>query len=65
MLIDSYMLLDAPLSDDTERFPRLAANAAPAAICCFFDIAGGISKLCRARNANPVYQAPACFRHSK
>ena len=45
MLIDLYMPLDAPLSDDTERFPRLAANAAPAAICCFFDIAGGISIL--------------------
>jgi hypothetical protein len=28
------------LSDDFERFPRLAASAAPAAICCFFDFAG-------------------------
>jgi hypothetical protein len=34
------MLRDAPLSDDFERFPRLAARAAPAAICCFFDFAG-------------------------
>jgi len=23
-----------------ERLPRLAASAAPAAICCFFDFAG-------------------------
>jgi hypothetical protein len=28
------------LSDDTERLPRFAASAAPAAICCFFDFAG-------------------------
>ena len=39
-LIDLYMLLDAPRSDDFDRFPRLAASAAPAAICCFFDFAG-------------------------
>ena len=31
---------EAPLSDDLGRFPRLADNAAPAAICCFFDFAG-------------------------
>ena len=28
------------MSDDFERFPRFAASAAPAAICCFFDFAG-------------------------
>jgi hypothetical protein len=39
-LIDLYVLLDAPRSDDFDRFPRLAASAAPAAICCFFDFAG-------------------------
>jgi len=39
-LIELYIPRDAPLSDDFERFPRLAANAAPAAICCFFDFAG-------------------------
>ena len=39
-LIDLYMLLDAPRRDDFDRFPRLAASAAPAAICCFFDFAG-------------------------
>jgi len=39
-LIDSYILLEAPLSVDLDRFPRLADNAAPAAICCFFDCAG-------------------------
>jgi hypothetical protein len=40
LLIDLYMLREAPLSDDLERLPRLAASAAPAAICCFFDFAG-------------------------
>jgi hypothetical protein len=45
-LIDLYMLLDAPRSDDFDRFPRLAASAAPAAICCFFDLAG-ITKMFR------------------
>ena len=40
LLIDLYMLLEAPLSDDLERLPRFAESAAPAAICCFFDFAG-------------------------
>ena len=40
LLIDSYMPLDAPLREDFLPFPLLAANAAPAAICCFFDFAG-------------------------
>ena len=40
LLIDLYIPLEAPLSEDTLRFPRLAASAAPAAICCFFDFAG-------------------------
>lgn len=31
---------EAPLSDDFGLLPRLADNAAPAAICCFFDFAG-------------------------
>jgi hypothetical protein len=39
-LIDEAIWRDAPLSDERERFPRLADNAAPAAICCFFDLAG-------------------------
>ena len=35
---------EAPRSDDLDVFPRLAANAAPAAICCFFfDFAGMVS----------------------
>jgi len=34
------MLLEAPRREDRLRFPRLAARAAPAAICCFFDFAG-------------------------
>src|SRR5260370_10275906 len=40
LLIDWYISFEAPLRDDLERFPRLAASAAPAAICCFFDFAG-------------------------
>src|SRR5262245_27997663 len=31
---------EAPLRLCFERSPRLAASAAPAAICCFFDLAG-------------------------
>jgi hypothetical protein len=40
LLIDLYIPLDAPLSDFFGRLPRLAASAAPAAICCFLDFAG-------------------------
>jgi hypothetical protein len=39
-LIDSAICLDAPLSDDFDFSPRLAASAAPAVICCFLDLAG-------------------------
>ena len=39
-LIDLAMLLDAPFRLDFGASPRLAAKAAPAAICCFFDFAG-------------------------
>jgi hypothetical protein len=38
LFIDLYIPREAPLSDDTERLPRFAASAAPAAICCFFDL---------------------------
>ena len=34
------MLLEAPFNEDLLRLPLLAANAAPAAICCFLDFAG-------------------------
>jgi hypothetical protein len=40
LLIDSYIPLDAPLREDFLPSPLLAANAAPAAICGFFDFAG-------------------------
>ena len=39
-LIDVAMPREAPLRRDLETLPRFAANAAPAAICCFFDFAG-------------------------
>jgi hypothetical protein len=41
-LIDSYILFEAPFSDDFFRSPSFADSAAPAAICCFFDFAFGI-----------------------
>jgi hypothetical protein len=39
-LIEFTICREAPLSCDLALSPRLAANAAPAAICCFFDFAG-------------------------
>src|SRR5262249_15915958 len=39
-LIVSTISREAPLRLAFERSPRLAASAAPAAICCFFDLAG-------------------------
>jgi hypothetical protein len=38
--MDLSMDREAPLRLDLLVSPRLAANAAPAAICCFFDFAG-------------------------
>jgi hypothetical protein len=38
--MESTISFDAPFRLDFLRSPRLAANAAPAAICCFFDLAG-------------------------
>lgn len=38
--MDLNMLFEAPRNEDLLRLPRLAAKAAPAAICCFFDFAG-------------------------
>ena len=40
LLIDLAICLEAPLREDFFISPRLAARAAPAAICCFFDFAG-------------------------
>ena len=41
--MDSAICFDAPLRLDLLVSPRLAANAAPAAICCFLDFAGILS----------------------
>jgi hypothetical protein len=41
-LIDSAICFEAPLRLDLDRSPRLADKAAPAAICCFPDLAFGI-----------------------
>jgi hypothetical protein len=38
--IDFSICFEAPLRLDFGRLPRFAANAAPAAICCDFDLAG-------------------------
>lgn len=40
VLIELAMLFDAPRSELFGFFPRFAASAAPAAICCFLDFAG-------------------------
>ncbi len=40
LFIELYMPFDAPLRDVFFFLPRFAARAAPAAICCFFDLAG-------------------------
>ena len=53
LLIDLYIPLDAPRSDFLERLPRLAASAAPAAICCFLDFAG-ITKIFRTRDLKRI-----------
>jgi hypothetical protein len=34
------ILFEAPRKEDFDFFPSFAANAAPAAICCFLDFAG-------------------------
>jgi hypothetical protein len=38
--MDSAIFFDAPCRLDFLLSPRFAASAAPAAICCFFDLAG-------------------------
>ena len=43
--MDSTICLEALRRDFSVRSPRLADNAAPAAICCFLDIAGMILKI--------------------
>src|SRR5215831_10221379 len=44
---------EAPLRLAFERSPRLAASAAPAAICCFFDLAGMTSSWQPTSGARP------------
>jgi hypothetical protein len=63
-LIELAILRDGSFSDDFERFPRLPASAAPAAICCFFDFAGTQKQFARhARNG--LAQASAGLRQKK
>jgi hypothetical protein len=40
VLIEFAIWREAPLSELLGRIPRLADSAAPAAICCFLDLAG-------------------------
>lgn len=49
-LMDSYIPREAPLSEALLRLPRFAASAAPAAICCFFDLAGIVLRMGRFRH---------------
>jgi hypothetical protein len=57
--MDFAISFDAPFKLDFGFSPRLAANAAPAAICCFFDFAG-IQSDRRVRNGR-IYIADRCF----
>jgi hypothetical protein len=63
-LIELAILRDGPFSDDFERFPRLAASAAPAAICCFFDFAGIQKEFASQRRIGFVHAA-AVLRQKK
>jgi hypothetical protein len=70
LLIDLAICLDAPLSEDFFVSPRLAARAAPAAICCFFDLAGildhrGRSGGCACRSTNMRMRSPAGVDRAK
>lgn len=42
--MDSTIWREALFREDLDRSPRLADNAAPAAICCFLDLAGIIDR---------------------
>jgi hypothetical protein len=54
-LIEFAIWRDAPLRLAFDRSPRFAASAAPAAICCFFDLAGiWCSPSCNPRSHTPV-----------
>lgn len=44
--IDFAICFEAPFRLDFLRSPRLAASAAPAAICCFLDRAGMTGNRC-------------------
>src|SRR5438270_7065582 len=60
LLIDFAICLEAPLSFDFFISPRLAARAAPAAICCFFDFAGILGhRVRRGRCACPIWNCPS------
>src|ERR1700694_634182 len=64
LLTDLYIPREAPLSDLFERLPRLAASAAPAAICCFFDFAG-IQRNFARRSGNGFVSARGAFAPQK
>ena len=55
LLIDSTICLDAPFSLDFVVLPSFAESAAPAAICCFLEVAFMIPKFdSLQRMRNPV-----------
>jgi hypothetical protein len=56
--MDSAICFDAPLRLDFLLSPRLAAKAAPAAICCFLDFAG-IPFANRSSNEKRIYPIDA------
>jgi len=56
-LIDSTICLDAPFNLDFGVLPSFADNAAPAAICCFLEVAFMILNV----RLHPKMRNPAIF----
>src|SRR5438477_2384916 len=56
--MDLYICFEAPRSDDFLRWPRLADKAAPAACCCFLDLAGIVQATKATRHAISIGWKP-------
>ena len=57
LLIDSTICLDAPFSFDFGVLPSFAESAAPAAICCFLEVAFMVGKV----RLHPRMRKPVIF----
>src|SRR3546814_168160 len=56
------MPFEAPRRLDFDVLPRLAASAAPAAICCFFDFAFAIGCSVKSCTSNVIHSSGNWFR---